>query len=71
MASLGDVIITDSANHNAYGTMTVVTKIEREEYTVTVNAPMAFLANPTTVYPVTVDPTVEINQQEIVRYIDQ
>ena len=71
VASLGDVIITDSANHTAYGTMTVVTKIEREEYTVTVNAPTAFLTNPTTVYPVTVDTTVEINQQEIVRYIDQ
>lgn len=37
VASLGDVIITDSANHTAYGTMIVVTKTEREEYTVTVN----------------------------------
>ena len=65
VASLGDVIITDSANHTAYGTMTVVTKTEREEYTVTVNAPTAFLTNPTTVYPVTVDPTVVIDEYTV------
>lgn len=28
---LGKVVITDSANHIAYGSMTVVTKVEREE----------------------------------------
>ena len=60
VASLGDVIITDKVGKTAYGTMTVVTKIEREEYTVTVNAPTAFLTNPTTVYPVIVDPTLSI-----------
>ena len=60
VASLGDVIITDKVGKTTYGTMTVVTKTEREEYTVTVNAPTAFLTSPTTVYPVVVDPTLSI-----------
>ena len=62
VASLGKVIITDSANHTAYGSMTVAAKTEREEYTVTINAPTAFLTSATTVYPVTVDPTFVINE---------
>ena len=57
------MVITDSANHTAYASMTVVTRIEREEYTVTINAPVEFLTNPTTVYPVTVDPTLTINEE--------
>lgn len=60
VASLGDVIITDNVGKTVYGTMTVVTKSEREEHTVTVNAPIAFLTTPTTIYPVTVEPTVTI-----------
>jgi len=63
VASLGKVIITASANHTAYGSMTVATKIEREEYTVTINAPTAFLTSATTVYPVTVDPTLTIDEE--------
>ena len=43
--------------------MTVVTKTEREEYTVTVNAPTEFLTSSTTVYPVTVDPTVTVEEE--------
>jgi len=42
--------------------MTVTTKTEREEYTVTINAPTAFLTSAETVYPVTVDPTFYINE---------
>ena len=49
VASLGDFIITDKVGKTAYGTMTVTTKIEREEYTVTVNAPVEFLTSSTTV----------------------
>ena len=37
VASLGKVLITDSANHTAYGTMTVLTKTEREEYSAKLN----------------------------------
>ena len=62
VASLGKVIITDRANHTAYGSMTVAAKTEREEYTVTVNAPVEFLTSSATVYPVTVDPTFVINE---------
>jgi len=62
VASLGKVIITDKVGKMVYGSMTVATKIEREEYTVTINAPTAFLTSATTVYPVTVDPTVTIDE---------
>ena len=63
VASLGKVIITDRANHTAYGSMTVAAKNEREEYTVTVNAPVEFLTSNATVYPVTVDPTLTIDEE--------
>ena len=46
--------------------MTVVTKTEREEYTVTVNVPTEFLTSTTTIYPVTVDPTFTINETELI-----
>jgi len=62
VASLGKVVITDRANHTAYGSMTVAAKTEREEYTVTINAPVEFLTSSATVYPVTVDPTFVINE---------
>ena len=40
--------------------MTVTEKSVREEYTITINAPIDFLTSATTVYPVTVDPTLYI-----------
>jgi len=60
--ALGKVIITDKVGKTVYGSMTVTEKSEREEYTVTINAPIDFLTSATTVYPVTVDPTLRINE---------
>jgi len=39
VASLGKVIITDKVGKTVCGSMTVTEKSEREEYTVTINAP--------------------------------
>ena len=63
VASLGKVLITDKVGKTVYGSMTVLTKTEREEYTITLNAPTSFLTSPATVYPVTVDPTVTIEEE--------
>lgn len=58
MASLGKVVITDKVGKTVYGSMTVTETAPFEQYAITINAPVEFLTNPTTVYPVTVDPTL-------------
>ncbi len=62
LATLGDILITDAAGHTALGSLTV-TETANGIYTVIVHADRAFLTAPTTVYPVTVDPT--INETDI------
>ncbi|MBO5052054.1 MAG: hypothetical protein J6D31_07640 [Clostridia bacterium] len=58
LATLGDILITDAAGHTALGSLTV-TETAAGIYTVIVHADRAFLTAPTTVYPVTVDPTID------------
>lgn len=58
---LGDVITYDAIGKPSEGTMTVKTISEGAEYTVTVAADEAFLSDPTTVYPVTIDPSITVS----------
>ena len=56
-ATLGDIVITDADGKSVMGSLTV-TETANGIYTVTVHADRAFLTAPDTVYPVTVDPTI-------------
>lgn len=61
--SLGRVLVKDSANNEALGTMNV-TANKLGGYTVTVTAPEDFLNDENTVYPVYVDPNMVVNENE-------
>lgn len=58
---LGDVITYDAIGKPSEGTLTVQTISAGSEYTITVAADEAFLSDPTTVYPVTIDPSITIS----------
>ena len=58
---LGDIVIYDAVGKPAEGTMTVETVTAGEEYLLTVTADDDFLSDPTTVYPVTIDPTITVS----------
>ena len=55
---LGCVEIFDANARPGYGTMTAETVEAGQEYILTLSADPAFLTDPNTVYPVTIDPTV-------------
>ncbi len=57
-ASLGKVLVYDSAMHYTCGEMTVTALSAGNTYRVTLTVDEAFLRSPDTVYPVTVDPTI-------------
>ncbi len=59
--SLGNVIIYDAIGKPDYGTMTVTTVTEGQKYILSLSAPEEFLTDPTTVYPVTIDPTLTVS----------
>ena len=59
--SLGRVIIYDAVGKPDYGTMTVTTVTEGQKYIISLSAPEEFLIDPTTVYPVTIDPTLTVS----------
>lgn len=56
---LGCVEIFDANARPGYGTMTAETVEAGQEYILTLSADPAFLTDPNTAYPVTIDPTVE------------
>ncbi len=58
--NLGKVIIYDAIGKPGYGTMTVTTITEGQKYMLSLSAPEEFLADPATVYPVTIDPTLKV-----------
>lgn len=61
-ASIGDVIIfTADQRNNTYGYIAPKTIVENEEYLLTIVVDEAFLKDEKTVYPIRIDPTVEIN----------
>lgn len=61
-ATLGDIIIftADEAN-NTMGSMSARTIRQNQQYVITVSVDPEWLSDPKTVYPICIDPTVEIN----------
>ncbi len=60
-ATLGDIIIfTADERNNTFGAMRSRTVRENEEYIITIVIDPEFLADENTVYPIRIDPTVEI-----------
>lgn len=58
---LGDIIIYDAIGKPDIGTMSVTPIEEGQKYLLTLTVNNEFLADPTTVYPVTIDPTIEVS----------
>lgn len=58
--SFGDVIIYDAAGNTATGCMTLKDIETDNKYILTIHADRSFLTSETTQYPVTIDPTVKI-----------
>ena len=69
VANLGNVIVKDSAGKTAYGELNVVS-LGNSQYRVTVTAPEEFLEAEDTVYPVYVDPTTTIYEEDIREFTD-
>lgn len=61
---LGEILIYDAVGKPDIGTMTVETISEGQEYLLTVIANDEFLSDPTTVYPVTVDPSITVSDSD-------
>ena len=60
-AALGDIIIfTADEKNNTMGEMTAQTVIENQEYLLTISVDAEYLAAEETVYPIRIDPSVEI-----------
>ena len=61
-ASIGDIIIlTADERNNEFGDLLFETIIENEEYAFTIILDEDYLKNEKTAYPITIDPTIEIN----------
>ncbi len=60
-ATLGDIIIfTADERNNALGSMTHETVKENEQYIITIHVDADYLKDEKTVYPIRIDPTIEI-----------
>lgn len=61
-ASIGDIIIFTADNrNNTFGQIIPTTIVEKQEYLLTIVVDESFLSDKNTVYPIRIDPTVEIN----------
>jgi hypothetical protein len=61
-ANIGDIIIfTADEQNNTFGSLSVQTIISKEEYVLTIHVDEEFLSDENTVYPIRIDPTIEIN----------
>lgn len=61
-ANIGDIIIfTADGRNNTFGYLTARTVTENQEYVLTVHVDKDFLLDKNTVYPIRIDPTIEIN----------
>lgn len=58
---LGEILIYDAVGKPAVGTMTVEAVTEEQKYLLTVTADDDFLSDSTTVYPVTIDPSITVS----------
>lgn len=60
-ATLGDIIIfTADERNNAFGSMTYKTVADDQEYIITIHVDDEYLKDERTVYPIRIDPTIEI-----------
>ena len=57
----GEIVIYDAIGKPDIGTMTVETILDGQEYLLTVIANDEFLSDPTTVYPVAIDPSITVS----------
>lgn len=61
-ASIGDIIIfTADERNNTFGDLLFETIVENEEYAFTIILDEDYLKNEKTAYPITIDPTIEVN----------
>ena len=58
---LGQIIVYDAIGRPSAGSMAVETVDPGQKYLLTISASEGFLTDPTTVYPVTIDPTITIS----------
>ncbi len=56
---LSDIIVFDAVGRQCLGSMCIITQTEGEKYIVTIAADENFLRDKETVYPVTIDPTIQ------------
>ena len=62
-ATLGQIIIfTADERNNTFGSMSAVAVKENEEYTVTIHVDAEYLKDEKTVYPIRIDPTIELTE---------
>ncbi len=62
-ANIGDVIVfTADEKNNTMGSMSAETVSENEEYRLTIHVDGEYLARQETVYPIRIDPTIEIDE---------
>ena len=63
-ASIGDVIVfTADERNNAFGEMRAETIVPNQQYSLTIVLDSEYLANPKTVYPIRIDPTITLNYE--------
>lgn len=61
-ATIGNIIIfTADERNNAFGDIVPTTIVENEEYLLNIVVDADYLADPDTIYPIRIDPTIEIN----------
>lgn len=62
-ANIGDVIVfTSDEKNNTFGDITFETIVESNDYILTINIDSNYLNDPKTLYPIRIDPTIEINR---------
>lgn len=58
---LGNIIVYDAVGKPEMGTASIVTISDGFEYNITISVDVEYLSDPTTVYPVTIDPSITIS----------
>ena len=61
---LGNIEIFDAETKPSMGTVTVETVTAGQQYKLTISADVDFLTDPNTVYPVTIDPTITVSDND-------
>ena len=66
VANIGDIIVFTSDNrNNTLGSIWFETVNEGEEYIIRINVPEAYLSDPATHYPIYIDPTLSVEEEEV------